>query len=190
MNTPLVTRKTMISSSDHNLEIAKKKKKKKKKKKQLQSWVKNKVHTQVSDQGQPKISTRWVYTYKNLNDKQVCKARLVVRGFQDRDVSNIRNDSPTCSKEGLYIALAIMASKHWMCKSMDIKIAFLQSKELDQLVYLDLYKEANMPPGYIWKLSKWVYGLTDASRSWYPTPREELLKSEAVVSKYDQAIFT
>ena len=114
----------------------------------------------------------------------------MARGFQDLDVGNIRNDSPTCSKEGLRIALAITASNHWMCKSMDIKIAFLQSKELDQLIYLDPPKEANVPQGYIWKLSKSVYGLTDASRSWYLTLREELLKSGAVVSKYDQAIFT
>ena len=73
---------------------------------------------------------------------------------------------------------------------MDIKTAFLQSKELNQLVYLDPPKEANVPPGYIWKLSKCVYGLTDASRSWYLTLRKELLKSGVVVSKYDQAIFT
>ena len=162
----------MISSSDHNLETAKKE--------ELQSWVKNKVYTQVSDQGQPRITTRWIYTNKNLNDKQVYKVRLVVRGFQDRDVGNIRNDSPTCSKEGLPIALAIMSSSHWMCKSMDIK-AFLQSKELDRLVYLDPPKEADVPSGYIWKLSKCVHGLTDASRSWYLTLREELLKSGAVV---------
>ena len=122
MNTPLVMRRTMISSSDDNLETAKKE--------GLQSWGKNKVYTQVSEQDQPRISTRWVYTYKNLNDKQVCKARLVARGFQDRDVGNIRNDSPTCSK-GLHIALAITDFNYWMCKSMDIKTAFLQSKELD-----------------------------------------------------------
>ena len=77
-----------------------------------------------------------------------------------------------------------------MCKSMDIKIAFMQSKELDRLVYLDPPKEANVPPAYIWKLSKCVYGLTNASRSWYLTLKVELLKSGAVVSKYDQAIFT
>ena len=71
----------------------------------------------------------------------------------------------TYSKEGLHIALSIMASKYRMCKSMDIKTAFLQSKKLDRLVYLDPPKEANVPPGYIWKLSKCVYGLTDASRS-------------------------
>ena len=34
-----------------------------------------------------------------------------------------------------------------------------------------------------------VYSLTDASKSWYLTLKEELLKSGAVVSKYDQAIF-
>ena len=95
----------MISSSDQNLETAKK---------ELQNWVKNKVYTQVSNQGQPRISTRWIYTYKNPNDKQVCKARHVARGFQDRDVGNIRNDSPTCTKEDLQIALVIMVSNHWM----------------------------------------------------------------------------
>ena len=55
---------------------------------------------------------------------------------------------------------------------------------------MDPTKEAYVPPGYIWELSKCVYGLTDTSRSCYLTLREELLKSGAVVSKYDQAIFT
>ena len=105
-------------------------------------------------------------------------------------MGNIRNDSPTCSKEGLRTGLVIMVSTHWMCKSMDIKTAFLEGKELDQLVYLDPPKEANVPPVYIWKPSKCVYDLTDASRSWYLTLREELLKSGAVVSKYDQTTFT
>ena len=73
---------------------------------------------------------------------------------------------------------------------MDIKTAFLQGKELDWLVYLEPPKEANVPPGYIWKLSKCVFSLSDASRFWYLTLKEELLKSGAVVSKYDQAIFT
>ena len=84
----------MISSFDCDLETAREK--------ELQSWIKNKVYTQVSDQGQPRISTRWVYTHKNINNK-VCKARLLARSFQDRDAGNIRNDSPTCSKEDLCI---------------------------------------------------------------------------------------
>ena len=70
-----------------------------------------------------------------------------------------------------------------------VKTTFLRSKELDRLVYLDPPKEVSEPPGCICKLSRCVYGLTDASRCWYLILREELLKSGAVVSKYDQAIF-
>ena len=73
----------MISSFDRDLETAREN--------ELRSLIKNKVYTQVSDQGQPRISTRWIYTHKNINNKQVCKARLVARGFQDRDAGNIRN---------------------------------------------------------------------------------------------------
>ena len=62
---------------------------------------------------------------------------------------------------------------------MDIKTAFLQSKQSDQPIYLLPSKEANVPSGYIGKLSKCVYGLTDASRSWYLTFREELINLEA-----------
>ena len=54
-------------------------------------WVDNKVYTQVPDQGKPKllVYTGWIYTNKSSNGKQYCKARFVVRGFQDRDACNI-----------------------------------------------------------------------------------------------------
>ena len=61
---------------------------------------------------------------------------------------------------------------------------------LDHLVCLDPPKEANVPAGYICRLSKCVYGLTDDSRSCYLTLRLELMKSEAVASKYDCFILT
>ena len=83
-----------------------------------------------------------------------------------------------------------MTSHGWICKSIDIKTALLQSKQLDQPIYLLPLKEANVLPGYIWKLSKWVYGLTDAPQSWYLILREELIKLGPTRSKYDQAIFT
>lgn len=46
-------------------------------------------------------------------------------------------------------------------------------------------EDANVPLGYIWKLSKCVYGLNDASRFWYLTIKDELMKLGAGVSKYD-----
>ena len=107
-----------------------------------------------------------------------------------KDACNVRNDSPTCSKESLRAVLGVMSANGWICKSMDIKTAFLQSKKLDRLIYLLPPKGATVSTGYIWKLSKCVYGLTDASQSWYLTLREELVKLGATPSKYDQAIFT
>ena len=73
---------------------------------------------------------------------------------------------------------------------MEIKTSFLQSKQLDQLIYLLSPKEANVPPGYTRKLSKCMYRLTDASRSWYKTLSEELVNLGVTPSKYYQAIFT
>ncbi len=168
--------------SEEEVEIAKKK--------ELQSWLTNKVYSKVPDLGQSKISTRWIYTKKETENGSIVKARLVARGFQERSEEFIRTDSPTCSKEGFRIALAIMVSNDWSCNSMDVKTAFLQSQSFDRPVYLIPPVEAKVSNVYIWKLAKSVYGLSDASRSWYLTVKNSLLKLGAQVSKHDQAIFT
>ena len=133
----------LMDSSNDQLDEAKKR--------ELQSWVEHQVYTQVPYRGQPKILTRWVYTNKESNGKQTFKARLVAKGFQDKNACNVRNDSPICPKESLRAVLGVMSANGWVCKSMDIKTAFLQSKRLDQPIYLLPPKEANVPTGYIWK---------------------------------------
>ena len=138
----------MTTSSNENLDQVRNN--------ELKSWIEHQVYTQVLHQGQPKICMRWVYTNRESNGKQTIKARLVMKGFQDKDAENIRNNSPKCSKESMRVILGNMTSHGWICKYMDIKTASLQSKQLDRLIYLLPPKEANVPPGYIWKLSKCV----------------------------------
>ena len=46
------------------------------------------------------------------------KACLVARGFEE--VGEIRNDSPTCMKESIRVALSVMVSKEWKCQSLDV----------------------------------------------------------------------
>lgn len=41
----------------------------------------------------------------------------------------------------------------------------------------------------IWKLKNWIYGLPDASRYWYLTFSEELIKLGGVYSQYNQGVF-
>ena len=162
------------------------------KRNELQKWIRNQVYVQVPDNGQPRIHTRWVCTNNTsvFTGKLEVKTRLVAKGFQDVEAGNVRSDSPTCSKEGFIITMGVVKSHGWMCKSMDIETAFLQGKKMNRPVYLHPPPEANVPDGYIWKLQKCVYGLSDASRMWYLTVREELMKLGAVPSKHDQAIYS
>ena len=41
----------------------------------------------------------------------------------------------------------------------------------------------------MWLLKKTVYGLLEESKSWYPRVKEELLKLNVKVSKYDPGLF-
>ena len=67
-HTSCVEKNIMISFSNNEMEEARKKK--------FQSWVENKEFIQVPDKGQPKISTRWIYTNKSSNDQKLVKLDL------------------------------------------------------------------------------------------------------------------
>ena len=148
--------------------------------------INNNVYEEVDYKGQKVISTKWIYSEKTIENKQVLKARLVARGFEESHNEN--NDSPTCNKETLRIMLTILLSNHWNCNSIDIKSAFLQGKEIEREVYLSPPKEYTNE-GKVWLLKKTVYGLNDAPKHWYLRVREELKKLKVTVSKYDAGLF-
>ena len=70
---------------------------------------------------------------------------------------------------------------------MDIKCAFLQGMNIDRLVYVVPPIEANTKR--LWKLNTAVYGLVDASRTWYLKVKNELSSLGAKKSIYDNALF-
>ena len=128
---------------------------------ELNEWQKRGVYNDVEDEGQNAITLRWVLKDKTLSDKSVIKkARLSARGFQEEQ--NFRTDSPTCSKEGLRVALNTIASHKWKLNSIDVKTAFLQGKNIERDVFVKPQKEA--ATSKLWKLNKCVYRLADGSR--------------------------
>ena len=153
---------------------------------ELQNWKTNNVYTEVDDKDQYAITSKWIMKTKDIDGNSTVKARLVARGFEDIHNQG-KNDSPTCAKDTLRIALSIMASKQWKCMSMDIKTAFLQSFQLERDIFLVPPKEANTDK--LWKLNKAVYGLNEASRQWYNRVSYELIKLGMERSKYDEALF-
>ena len=61
---------------------------------------------------------------KNIDDKQIPKVCLVVKGFEEQ-TSDILKDSLTCSKEGLRFVLTLIAHNEWKITSVNIKTVFL-----------------------------------------------------------------
>ena len=124
------------------------------------------VFEEVEDVGQETIGSRWIVTQKERHDgqKQQFKARLVARGFQEREQPQA--DAPTVAKESFKILMALAANKNFKVVSMDIRAAFLQANKLDREVFMkppdDIKKE-----GKVWKLLKPLCGLDDASRKFW-----------------------
>ncbi|PIK59085.1 hypothetical protein BSL78_03967 [Apostichopus japonicus] len=83
------------------------------KQEELQKWKDFAVYEEVPDSGQKCISTRWICTIKETPNGSVKKARLVARGFEDKDRNKIPTDSPTCAKESLRVLITIAAQNKW-----------------------------------------------------------------------------
>ena len=130
---------------------------------ELQRWKDFDLYEEVEDEGQFFITVQWVDTQKFVNNNRVVKARLVARGFQERDP--IQKDSPTALRESVRFLLMFAVSTNLTIHSLDVKSAFLQGDSIERTVFLKPPKEANST--YLWKLKKCVYGLKDASRAWF-----------------------
>ena len=95
--------------------------------------------------------------------------------------------STTAAKSSLQVFFAITSNYKWTCETVDVKAAFLQGKTIERDVFV-------MPPfeakedGVIWKLEKVVYGLDDASRNWYFSVKQELLKIRCEQSELDKSL--
>ena len=156
--------------------------------KEIENLKYHNIYTEVpkTGKGEETIGSRWVITEKFKDGEKITKARLVAKGFQENN--DLKKDSPTCLKENLRLIVAIAASEKWKMKSLDIKSAFLQGKNIDREVYLI------PPPEFsdgqvLWKLNKVIYGLSDASRMWYLRVKEVLESLGMKMSIYDEALF-
>ena len=150
-----------LPSSKHNTPEVKEAKKV-----ELQNLKDYDTFEEVADSGQDRISSRWVITVKEAHDgqKTKCKARLVARGFQENVPP--QSDSPTVLRESNKLFSAVAANQGFGLLSVDIRAAFLQSKELQRDVFVVPPKDL-AEVGILWKLKKPLYGLNDALRRFW-----------------------
>ena len=152
---------------------------------ELRKWREMKVYTEVEDNGQKRISCRWVCTERLKAGKLEAKARLCARGCED--IEDVPTDSPTCERDNVRLMLSMAASFEWTLNAIDFKSAYLQGEDLDRDIYLVPPKEAGTSK--LWKLKKCVYGINDAGKKWYNELRKTLISLGTEISKLDQAVF-
>jgi Reverse transcriptase (RNA-dependent DNA polymerase) len=83
------------------------------------------------------ISTRCIIS-KKVNDDGTwrSKARLVARGYEDKEKDRVYPDSPVASSAAQRLVLALLAVKQWIPNSWDFTAAFLQGKSLTRDVFV------------------------------------------------------
>ena len=154
--------------------------------KELHSWREKNEYEAVPRTNQKLVSTRWIVTEKEKEGKRICKARLVARGFEEKE-EDMKTDSPTCASETLKAFLSLILKHGWKTKTLDVKTAYLQGKEISRTVYLQPPEEAKTDK--VWKLRKTVYGLKDAARAWYDSVLNIIEQLGGEKSRFDPTIF-
>ena len=97
--------------------------------KEMDQWIRYYVIS-ICQRGTPKeriMTMRWVHTWKVAEDtgESKAKASLVVKGFTDPDLTEIRSESPALSRLSRQLILQISVSRGFRLRKGDVKTAFL-----------------------------------------------------------------
>jgi hypothetical protein len=99
--------------------------------------------------------------------------------------------APVARLEAIRILLAYACSHYIKHYQMDVKSAFLNGR-VSELVYVEqpLGFEDPKKPNHVYKLSKPLYGLMQASRAWYERLRDFFISKGFKIGKVDTTLFT
>jgi hypothetical protein len=133
--------------------------------KQMKSWTEVPLKPTKAE-GRQILDCMWVYTYKLNKHHQFlkCKARLVVRGDQQRNITERDTYAATLASRSFRMMMAVAARYDLELKQYDVTNAFVHAA-LDREVYM------RMPRGYqkrgtILKVQKALYGLRISPLLW------------------------
>lgn len=95
------------------------------------------TYANILDKVLYRIPKTWVL-YSKINEVYAC---LLARGYEESAIN--QNDSPTVSKIVMRILVAITVQNKWKTKTIDMKPANLQGKQLTRNVYIQPPQRSN-----------------------------------------------
>jgi hypothetical protein len=144
------------------------------------------------------IGTKWVFKNKQGEDGEVLrnKAHLVAHGFSQVEGLDFGETiAPVAHLEAIRILLYFTASEGFKLYQMDVKIAFLNGVNQEEVFVSQLpgYENPKYPRlGYVmvYKLSKALHELKQAPRAWCARLKTFLLGHGYVMGSVDKTLFT
>lgn len=128
------------------------------------------------------IDSKWVFKRKiGPNGEVIYKARLVIRGFKDKNEYELMETYAPVSKLSIVrVVLATINHENWEVCQMDVKTAFLNSKLEDEVIYMKIPEGFNCNEDFkrqkVCLLKRSIYGLKISSKKWYQNFADEALK--------------
>ena len=138
-------------------------------------------------ENQNTCTSRWVLRWKLRNQERIIKARLVIRGFQDKEVE-VATYSSCTTRWGQRLVTSLAVIHKWELNALDVGTAFLRGLSFSELSQIQETPErvvafepprgsealiserpkhsAYNPQRHVLRLLKAAYGLRDAPRAW------------------------
>ena len=129
--------------------------------------------------GKKLVKCKWVFKRKvnAAGEVERYRARLVARGFtQQYGIDYVETFSPVVSYPALRLLIALAVELDLKIFHLDVTAAFLNGN-LKETIYMEQPEGLVEEPGKVWQLHKAIYGLKQASKSWYDFCKK-VLKSE------------
>ena len=132
---------------------------------QMKSWSEVPIK-KIRLTGQQILDCMWVYTYKLDKHHRLlkCKARLVVRGDQQRNITSQDTYAATLASRSFRMLMAIAAHLDLELKQYDVTNAFVHAT-IDRDVYMRM-PHGYRKPGTILQVNKALYGLRVSPLLW------------------------
>lgn len=136
------------------------------------------------------LGTRWVFRIKQEpNGEKKYKARLVVRGFQQREgIDFFETYAPVARLPTIRLILALATQKQLFTRHLDVTTAFLYGN-LEEIVYLRSPDGVEIPEGQAIRLKKSLYGLRQSPKCWNIRFNDFITSLGFIQSKSDYCLY-